>query len=81
MGRLVAWSGALLVVIWIGAIVAIAAGWPAQFGGGGDAGDVAGEALTRGTALSPPLGPVVVLADAPVLAVRRGAVGNTETCS
>lgn len=76
---LVAWSGALFVVVLIGALVAIAAGWPAQFGGGGDPTDVASESLSRGTALSPPLAPVLLFVVALALAVRAGTLGKIGT--
>ncbi len=39
----------LVAVMVLGAIVSIAAGWPAQFGGQGDPDAVASEFLTRGT--------------------------------
>lgn len=52
----------LVVVMVVGAIVSIAAGWPAQFGGQGDPEAVASEFLTRGTALAPPLIPLVLFA-------------------
>jgi hypothetical protein len=55
----------------LGAVVAIAANWPAQFGAVGT--DAGAEALTRGTALSAPLAPLVVLAGAVAL-VWRGRV-------
>jgi uncharacterized membrane protein len=77
--RLAAWSLALLVVVVVGAAVAVAMGWPAQFGGGGDPDNVAGEALTRGTALSPPAAPVVVFLIALALAVRPGRAGKVGT--
>ena len=52
----------LLVVMVVGAIVSIVAGWPAQFGGEGDPDAVASEFLTRGTALAPPLIPLLLFA-------------------
>lgn len=73
--RLMLVSLALLAVMVLGALIAVSQGWPAQFGGGGDPDDVAGEAVTRGTALSPPLAPVVVFVVALLMAVRRGVVG------
>jgi hypothetical protein len=63
----------------IGTIVAIAVGWPAQLGGPGDAENVAAEALSRGTALSPPAAPVVVYAIALWLATRRRVAGTVGT--
>lgn len=65
----------LLVVILTGAVVAVVQGWPAQFGGGGNPDDVAGEALTKGTALSPPLAPVVLFVVGLALSVRAGTAG------
>lgn len=52
----------LVVVMVVGAIVSIAAGWPAQFGGEGDPDAVATEFLTRGTALASPLIPLLLFA-------------------
>ena len=52
-------------------VVAVAANWPAQFGGVGT--DAGAEALTRGTAMSAPLAPLLVLAGAVAL-VWRGRV-------
>lgn len=72
--RLMLVSLALLAVVVVGALIAVSQGWPAQFGGGGDPNDVAGEAVTRGTALSPPLATVVFVV-ALLMAVRRGVVG------
>ena len=63
----------------VGAAVAIAAQWPAQFGGSGDPDDVAAEALTRGTALSPPLAPVIVFVVALVMSLRAGLLGKVGT--
>lgn len=68
-----------LAVMLIGSIVSIAAGWPAQLGGGGDPNDVAGEALTRGTAFSPPVAPVAVFVVALAVSLRRGVVGVVGT--
>ena len=52
----------LIAVMVVGAIISIAAGWPAQFGGRGDPDSVASEFLTRGTAFAPPLIPLVLFA-------------------
>lgn len=76
---LVTLAGVLLAWMVIGTIVAIAAGWPAQFGGVGDAENVAAEALTRGTALSAPAPPMVVFAIALWLATRRRVAGTVGT--
>ena len=63
------------------AAVSIALNWPSQFDGvGTDAGD---EFATRGTALAPPLVPMVVFAAAIALAVRRdrwATVGIVLVC-
>jgi hypothetical protein len=72
-------SVTLLVLMLVGTVVAVIQGWPAQFGGGGNRDDVGGEALTRGTALSPPLAPVVAFVVALVLSVRGGIVGVVGT--
>lgn len=77
--RLALAAGLLLAWIVVGSAVAIAAAWPAQFGGAGDASNVAAEALTRGTALSPPAVPTVVFAVGLVLALRRGVAGTVGT--
>jgi hypothetical protein len=59
--RLVSVS-ALIFVVWVvGTVVSIVAGWPAQIGGPGNPNDVAGEYLSRGTVLSPPLFLMVAL--------------------
>lgn len=59
----------VLVLNVLAAIVAVWANWPAQFGGvGKDAGD---ELLTRGTAISAPLVPVVLMLLVALLAARR----------
>ena len=42
------------VLLLAATLVAVVAGWPAQFGGAGNPDSVAAEFLTRGTALSPP---------------------------
>jgi len=59
--RLVSLSILALVAWILGAVVSIAARWPAQFGGRGDPDAVAAEFVTRGTALAPPLFPVMIL--------------------
>jgi hypothetical protein len=56
-------------------VLAIVAGWPAQFGGAGDPEAVAAEFLTRGTALSPPAVPLALFVAAALLSRRRGAGG------
>ena len=61
---------ALLVLHAVGTALAVWANWPAQFGGVGT--DAGAEWVARGTALSAPLPPLVVLAAAAVLASLRG---------
>ncbi|MGH2748047.1 MAG: hypothetical protein ACRDKB_09010 [Actinomycetota bacterium] len=65
-------SSIYLAYFIIGAIVSVAARWPAQFGGVGDPDDVAAEFLTRGTALAAPLGPMIVFALMIFLLTRTG---------
>ena len=65
---------ALLVLHAVGTVVAVSANWPAQFGGVGT--DAGAEWIARGTALSAPLGPLVVLVVAAVLASLRGWVSR-----
>ena len=72
--RLLFLSLVLLAVMLTGTLIAIGQGWPAQFGGGGNPDDVAGEALTRGTALSPPVAPILAFIVALVLALQRGVL-------
>jgi hypothetical protein len=60
-----------LVLSTVGAVVAIADRLPAEFGGPGDPNNVAGEFLSRGTALSPPLVPMVLQVVFTVLATAR----------
>lgn len=43
-------------------VVAVSAGWPAEFGGLGDPNDVGGEWISRGTLVSPPLLPALAQA-------------------
>lgn len=59
----------LLVLNLVAAIVAIAVNLPAQFGGVGT--DAGAEVLTRGTAVSAPLLPVVLMVLVALLAPRR----------
>jgi hypothetical protein len=60
----------ILVFQLLATVLAIAANWPAQFGGVGT--DAGAEALTRGTALSAPLVPLLALAFA-IACLWRGA--------
>lgn len=77
--RLLITGTLFLALMVIGGIVSIAAGWPAQLGGGGDPTNVAGEALTRGTAFSPPLVPLLVFVVALAVSLRHGVVGAIAT--
>jgi hypothetical protein len=63
----------------VGAIVSIAAGWPAQFGGEGDPDAVASEFLTRGTALAPPLIPLLLFVLCAFGARRDDRLGTIAT--
>ena len=55
----------------VAAALAVVLRWPAQFGGPGSPDDVVLEALTRGTALSPPLPLLLAFGGALWLATRR----------
>lgn len=69
--RLFQFAAAVFVLNVIATAVAVAVNWPAQFGGvGTDAGD---EFLLRGTAISAPLLPAVLLLVVALLARRPGA--------
>ncbi len=74
----------LIFVVWVvGTVVAVMAGWPAQFGGPGNPSNVASEFLSRGTALSPPLAPMVALVVFAFLARSRrwwGTLGVVGLC-
>jgi hypothetical protein len=86
-GRTPAPAGRLLVRVCLlstlllvaATLLAIVAGWPAQFGGPGDPDAVAAEFLTRGTALSPPAVPLALFAGAALLSRRGGAAGVVAT--
>ena len=81
--RLVSVAVLTLLVWTFGTVIAVVAGWPAQFGGPGDPGNVAGEFVGRGTAFSPPLLPMIALMVFIVLALSRrwwGAVGALGMC-
>ena len=67
------------VLLLAATLLAIVAGWPAQFGGAGDPDAVAAEFLIRGTALSPPAVPLALFAGAALLSRRRGAAGVAAT--
>ena len=63
----------LVVLNAVAAVVAVAANWPSQFGDVGT--DAGSDVLTRGTAISAPLLPVVLLLVVIVLARRPNALG------
>lgn len=65
-----AWT--LVTVMVVGTVIAVAAGWPAQLGGAGEPDAVLSEFVTRGTALGPPLIPLVVFIGAVLLSRRPG---------
>ena len=67
-----------LADLWVAAPAALALvfGWPAQFGGPGDPDDVAGDLVIRGTAASPPLFLMLVLAVFAILVRRPGRWGT-----
>jgi len=60
--RLVVVSIAVLVYGAVTTLIAVQAGWPAEFGGLGDPSDVGGEWASRGTLISPPLLPALAQA-------------------
>ncbi len=74
----------LIFVVWVvGTILSVVAGWPAQFGGPGNPNNIAGEFLSRGTALSPPLSVMVALVVFTFLAMSRrwwGTLGVVGLC-
>jgi hypothetical protein len=74
--RLVVVSIAVLVYWAVATLVAVQAGWPAEFSGLGDPSDVSGEWASRGTLVSPPLLPMVAQAALTLLVLvdRRSAL-------
>lgn len=74
--RLLAVSTVAFAVWTVGAALALAFGWPAQLGGPGDPNDVAGDLVIRGTAASPPLFLMLVLAVFAALVPRPGRWGT-----
>jgi hypothetical protein len=56
--RLVVLSVGLIVFWVLATVLAVAQGWPAEFNGLGDPGDVSGEWASRGTLVSPPVFPL-----------------------
>ena len=65
-------AAAVALGVWaLGAVLAVAARWPAQFGGSGDPDAVAAEFVARGTATAPPLPLLVVVAGLALLARSR----------
>lgn len=67
---------ALLVLAVVGTAIGIAARLPYQFGGIGEPSRVGEDFVTRGTAVSPPVVALVILAIAIVIAMQRGLVGR-----
>jgi hypothetical protein len=74
--RLLAVSALAFAVWTAGAGLAVVFGWPAQVGGPGDPDDMAGELIIRGTAASPPLFLMLVLAVFAALVPRPGRWGT-----
>ena len=74
--RLVVVSIAVLVYWAVATLLAVQAGWPAEFSGLGDPSDVSGEWASRGTLVSPPLLPLVAQAALTLLVLvdRRSAL-------
>lgn len=71
--RLYMFATALFVLNLAATGLAVAVNWPAQFGGVGT--DAGGEFLTRGTAISAPLLPMVLLLAVVVFARSTGRLG------
>lgn len=70
MAKLLAPISALLLGFWlIATVVSIDHGWAAEFGDVGDAKDVSGEWVSRGTLFSPPLAAMVAQAVLTALAL------------
>jgi hypothetical protein len=69
-------GAALIAYAIVGTAIGIAARLPYQFGGVGDPARVAEEFVTRGTAVSPPLVALAILAVAILIAAQRGLVGR-----
>jgi hypothetical protein len=70
--KLLAPISALLLGYWLIVTgIAIERGWPAEVGSVGDAENVSGEWVTRGTLVSPPLAPLLVQAALTGLALLR----------
>jgi hypothetical protein len=77
--RLLVAAGLVLVVTGVGAAVSIAAGLPYEFGGRGDPTAVAADFVSGGgTALSPPLLPMVLLAVFAALSPAGGGGARWE---
>ena len=81
MTRFTTAAAAVLALQVVLAAISIAANWPSQFDGvGTNAGE---EFVTRGTAVAPPLVPMLLFAAALALALRRGrwrTVGVVVIC-
>lgn len=69
---------AILVIEILATVLAVALDWPAQFGGvGTDAGE---EWASRGTAISPPLVPLILLGIAAGLLLARARAATLLAC-
>jgi hypothetical protein len=73
--RLVELSIAVVVFHIVTTALCVVMRWPAQFGGAGDPGNVAGEMWLRGTAIGAPVTLTILLALATLAASRPGRVG------
>lgn len=71
---IVQYAAALLLLQIVFAVISIAANWPSQFGYVGR--DAADEFVTKGTAVAPPLVPMLAFAAAIALASRSGPWGT-----
>ena len=75
MARLLAPISSILLGFWlIATVISISHGWTAELGSVGDANDVSGEWVSRGTLFSPPLAPMIAQAVLTGLALLRGRV-------
>ncbi len=72
MAKLLAPISALLLGFWlIVTVISIDHGWAAELGSVGDADDVSGEWVSRGTLFSPPLAPLIAQAVLTALALLQ----------
>src|SRR5687767_15078891 len=77
--RFIQFNVAVVAFHVITTVICVAMRWPAQFGGAGDPGNVAGEMWLRGTAIGAPVMLTIVLALATLAAARPGRVGSAGT--